>query len=150
MIATPANNAEKTILIVEDNSEDYETALRACKKIGLDNPIVRCEDGDDALDYLFQRGKYAHDTSVLRPAIILLDLNMPGTDGFEVLSELKKDEKLRIIPVVVLTTSSSERDVETCYKAGASGYIQKPVNLDGFVEAVRRFKEYWFETAFLP
>lgn len=140
---------QRPILIIEDNSEDYETTVRALRKVGVEKEIRRCEDGDDALDYLFQRGTYADPVSAPRPAIILLDLNMPGTDGFEVLDTLKKDNDLKIIPIVVLTTSSSERDIQACYKSGANSYIQKPVDLDGFVKTILRFKEYWLETVVL-
>jgi len=136
----------RPILVVEDNNEDYETTVRALRKVGIERAICRCEDGDEALDYLFHRGQYADAASAPRPAIVLLDLNMPGTDGFEVLDTIKRDNDLKTIPTVVLTTSSSERDIEVCYKTGANSYIQKPVDLDGFIETVKRFKEYWFET----
>ena len=136
----------RPILVVEDNCEDYETTVRALRKVGVERAIYRCEDGDEALDYLFHRGQYADPASPPRPAIVLLDLNMPGTDGFEVLNAMKRDDELKIIPIVVLTTSSSDRDIEVCYKTGANSYIQKPVDLNGFVETVRRLKEYWFET----
>ena len=82
--------------------------------------------------------------------MILLDLNLPGTDGREVLEDIKGDAELQSIPVVVLTTSSDERDIEACYQAGANSYVQKPVNLDGFIEAIRRLKDYWLEIAILP
>ncbi len=140
----------KLILIVEDNGEDYEVTRRALHKVGLSNPVLRCEDGDEALDYLFRRGRYTLPESSPRPGVILLDLNMPGTDGFEVLSEIKQDKELRRIPVVVLTTSSNPFDVQRSYDGGASSYIQKPVDLNGFIAAIRRFKEYWFETVFIP
>lgn len=135
------------ILIVDDSDEDYETTLRGLRKAGLANPIVRCADGDDALDYLFQRGPY---TDARRPYLILLDLNMPGTDGRDVLQQIRDDSELRKIPVVVLTTSSDPRDIERCYAAGANSYVQKPVDLSGFMEAIRRLKEYWFEVVVLP
>jgi len=135
------------ILIVDDSDEDYETALRGLRKAGLANPIARCVDGDDALDYLFQRGAYSE---APRPYMILLDLNMPGTDGREVLEQIKADPKLRKIPVIVLTTSTDERDIERCYEIGANSYVQKPVDLSGFMEAIRRLKDYWFEVVVLP
>ena len=138
------------ILLVEDSPEDYETTLRAFKKSGLKNPIFRCEDGDGALDFLFRRGRYADPEEAPRPGVILLDLNLPGTDGREVLSEIKSDEGLKNIPVIVLTTSNDDRDVEACYRAGANSYIQKPVDMDGFLRAIERLNGYWFEVVVLP
>ncbi|MBS1212917.1 MAG: response regulator, partial [Proteobacteria bacterium] len=84
------------------------------------------------------------------PIVILLDLNLPGTDGREVLAEIKQDERLRQIPVVVLTTSSDERDIERCYQMGANSYIKKPVDLEGFMRAIQLLKDYWFEIVILP
>lgn len=140
-------DSNSLVLIVDDSDEDYETTVRALRRAGLANPIERCVDGDDALDYLFRRGRYK---TVKIPALMLLDLNMPGTDGREVLQELKADPVLRKIPVVVLTTSNDTRDIERCYDIGANSYVHKPVNLDGFMEAVRRLKDYWFEVVVLP
>lgn len=138
------------ILLVEDSPEDFEATVRALRRAGLANPIARCCDGDEALDYLHQRGPYADPSKAPRPGVILLDLNLPGTDGREVLTEVKQDEALKSIPVVVLTTSSDERDVERCYAAGANSYIKKPVDLAGFIAAIQRLKEYWFEVVILP
>jgi CheY-like chemotaxis protein len=144
------NTPSQPILLVEDSPEDFETTERAFRKSGLRNPIVRCADGDEALDYLFRRGAYTDPEKTPRPGVILLDLNLPGTDGREVLTELKADPILKQIPVVVLTTSKDERDVDACYKAGASSYIQKPVDLDGFIKAIERLNGYWFEVVILP
>ncbi|HKV07750.1 MAG TPA: response regulator [Thermoanaerobaculia bacterium] len=144
------NTPNQPILLVEDSPEDFETTERAFRKSGLRNPIFRCSDGDEALDYLHRRGAYADPATSPRPGVILLDLNLPGTDGREVLSEIKADPALKQIPVVVLTTSKDERDVDACYKAGASSYIQKPVDLDGFIKAIERLNGYWFEVVILP
>jgi two-component system, response regulator len=141
---------EHTILLVEDSPEDYEATMRAFRKSGLANPIFRCVDGDDALDYLHQRGRYAGAERAPRPCVILLDLNLPGTDGRDVLAEVKAHDNLKTIPVIVLTTSSDERDVQRCYELGANSYIKKPVNLEGFLIAVQLLKEYWFEIVVLP
>lgn len=141
---------ETTILVVEDSPEDFEATRRGFRKAGLKNSIVHCEDGDKALDYLYQRGAYANPDDAPRPAVILLDLNLPETDGREVLADIKANEDLCSIPVVVLTTSSDERDIQDCYRAGANTYIQKPVDLDGFLEAMQRVKDYWLEIAILP
>jgi two-component system response regulator len=135
------------ILLVEDSPEDFETTKRAFRRSGLKNPILRCADGDEALDFLFQRGSHA---DAPRPGVVLLDLNLPGTDGREVLSEIKASDDLKQIPVIVLTTSSDERDVQACYKAGASSYIQKPVDVEGFMKAIERLNDYWFEVVILP
>jgi CheY-like chemotaxis protein len=138
------------ILLVEDSPEDFEATRRAFRKSGLKNPLVRCEDGDQALDYLYRRGEYADPASSPRPGVILLDLNLPGTDGRQVLNEIKRDERLHDIPVVVLTTSADERDISACYRAGANSYIQKPVDIDGFMKAIERLNGYWFEVVILP
>jgi two-component system response regulator len=135
------------ILLVEDSPEDFETTQRAFRRSGLKNPILRCADGDEALDFLFQRGSHA---DAPRPGVILLDLNLPGTDGREVLAELKASDDLKQIPVIVLTTSADDRDVQACYKAGASSYIQKPVDVEGFMKAIERLNDYWFEVVILP
>lgn len=145
---TPTPN--QPILLVEDSPEDYEATVRAFKKSGLRNPIVRCEDGDSALDYLFRRGRWEEPESSPRPGVILLDLNLPGTDGREVLQEIKRHDQLRHIPIIVLTTSNDERDVDACYQAGANSYVQKPVDMDGFIRAIERLNGYWFEVVVLP
>ena len=136
--------------MVEDSDADYEITERAFLKAGMKmENLIRCVDGDDALDYLHQRGGYENDKSVLRPSLVLLDLNMPGTDGKEVLEEIKTDDNLKDIPVLILTTSMDERDIEDCYKLGANTYIHKPVNFQGFMEAMQRLKDYWVELAIL-
>lgn len=138
------------ILLVEDSPEDFETTERALRKSGLKNPIFRCVDGDDALDFLYRRGMYSDPQKAPRPGVILLDLNLPGTDGREVLNEVKTDPDLKQIPVIVLTTSKDDRDIEVCYRCGANSYIQKPVDLDGFMKAIERLNDYWFEVVILP
>jgi CheY-like chemotaxis protein len=112
--------------------------------------MLHCASGDDALDFLHRRGDYRDPSRAPRPGIILLDLNLPGTDGREVLREIKRSERLSAIPVIVVTTSADRRDIEACYRAGASSYIQKPVNLDGFMRAIQRLHDYWFEVVILP
>lgn len=143
-------SSRQPILMVEDSPEDFHATMRAFRKAGLMNPVIRCEDGEEALDYLFGRGRFAPPAKAPRPGIVLLDLNLPGTDGHEVLETIKKDTQLRKIPVVVLTTSCEECDIERCYSAGASSYICKPVDLNGLMEAVQRMKEYWFEIVVIP
>jgi len=108
---------------------------------------VRTRNGEEALDYLYQRGQFA---DAPRPAMMLLDLNMPGINGYTVLEKMKSDASLRSIPVVVLTTSDDPRDIEKCYDIGANSYVHKPVDLPGFIEAIARLKDYWFEISLLP
>lgn len=143
-------NDKRTILIVEDSNEDFEFTVLALRKSGLHNSIKRCVSGDDALDYLFRRGNYTEPASAPEPNVILLDLNLPGVDGRDVLDTIKKDPKLRVIPVIVLTTSSDLVDIEECYAHGANSYVQKPVDFEGLIKAITRLKEYWFEVVILP
>lgn len=138
------------ILLVEDNVDDYDATVRSFGVAHLENPIQWCKSGQDALDYLKREGKYAHAPAVTLPGVILLDLNMPGIDGRKTLALVKQDPMLRKIPVVILTTSADERDIEHCYEIGASTYIQKPVDFASLVEAVGRIKNYWFGIAILP
>lgn len=133
------------ILLVEDNQDDYDATLRSLKKNHLINPVHWCKNGQEAIDYL--KSKEAENQ---KPSLILLDLNMPGIDGRQVLERIKSDQKLRSIPVIILTTSSDNRDVEQCYNIGASTYIQKPVSFEGLTEAIRTMKDYWFNVAILP
>jgi two-component system, response regulator len=130
------------ILLIDDNDDDVEATLRAFKRTNLKNAFIRAATGAEAIALL--RDRQVH------PGLILLDLNMPGLDGRRVLAILKGDNELRKIPVVVLTTSNDERDIEECYLLGANTYIQKPVDLDGLFAAVQRLKDYWFEIALLP
>ncbi|NJO38111.1 MAG: response regulator [Rhizobiales bacterium] len=143
--------ASQIILIVDDSDDDYEATVRALSKgTGLSNPIRRCENGQEALDYLMRRGAFAEPRSAPRPGIILLDLNMPGIDGRKVLAEMDRINELRRIPTIVMTNSDDERDINACYELGANTYVRKPLNLNRFFEAVARLKEYWFEIAILP
>jgi two-component system, response regulator len=140
----------QSILLVEDNQDDYEATCRAFKKANLCNPIVWCKSGRDALDYLKQEGAYREPRKVARPGLVLLDLNMPGMDGRKTLEAIKQDDALKRIPVIILTTSSDERDIQVCYQTGANTYVQKPVSFEGLIEAIKRLKAYWFEIALLP
>lgn len=139
-----------TLLIVEDSPEDLETTLRALRKTGFERPVAHCADGDEALDYLHRRGRFGAPGAAPRPALVLLDLNLPGTGGREVLAEVKSTERLRSIPIVVFTTSGAARDVDACYRAGANGYVQKPAGVDELVTALGRLEDFWFGVARLP
>jgi CheY-like chemotaxis protein len=139
-----------SLMLIEDSPEDREATMRALKKNGFNNPVICCVDGDDALNYLFRRGQYAPPVPTPRPGLILLDLNMPGTDGREVLAELKADADLRLIPVVVLTTSTNKLDIDGSYKAGASSYVTKPVDVHGFLRTIGTLKAWWFDEVLLP
>jgi len=138
------------VLIIEDSPEDFEATCRALRRAGVINPIYRCQDGDELLDYLNLRGRFAEAASAPLPGLILLDLNLPGTDGREALSTLKSDERFRSIPVIVLTTSSDERDIDGCYRAGANSYIQKPVDMERYMRLIRVLSEYWLDSVILP
>jgi CheY-like chemotaxis protein len=135
------------ILIVEDSAEDYEATVRALRRANAQVGLVRCVDGDDALDWLYARAPYG-DRQL--PLLIMLDLNLPGTDGREVLATIKTDRQLAHIPVVILTTSSNPRDVTDCYHSGANSYIIKPVNLHLFYETIACLVRYWLEIVVLP
>ncbi len=138
------------ILIVEDNPDDYEACVTALTQDhNLANPIHWCKTGMEALDYLHRRGDYMDDAPE-RPSLIMLDLNMPGIDGRDVLAEIKSDEFLRKIPVIVMTSSRDQADIDACYRDGANSYVVKPVDLNGFIEAIARLRDYWFQIVVLP
>ena len=138
------------LLVIEDSDEDFEALVRILRNSSISNPIYRCTDGDDALDFLYHTGEYVDSARAPRPAIILLDLNLPGTDGREVLEQIKKDEELKTIPVVVFTTSSNPKDIEVCYRYGVNGYIVKPIDIKKLMKTLQVFIDYWFESVILP
>jgi two-component system response regulator len=131
------------ILLVEDNPRDAELTIRALKKHNLANLLFTVEDGAEALDFIFGRGKYAARDGGQQPKVILLDLKLPKVSGLEVLRALKQDEKTRSIPVVVVTSSREDPDIKTAYGLGANSYVVKPVDFDAFVEAVSSLGLYW-------
>ncbi|MFO7754804.1 MAG: response regulator [Bacteroidales bacterium] len=137
------NFSEVEILIVEDNLDDAEMALRALKQNKLTNKVLVVGDGEEALDFVFARGKYKERPIAKKPKIILLDLKLPKVDGLEVLKVIKGDEVARMIPVIVLTSSKEESDMIESYRLGVNSYIVKPVDFDKFVDAIRDLGLYW-------
>ena len=131
------------ILLVEDNPQDVELTLRALKRHNLANKVHVVKDGAEALDFLFTTGSYADRDMNHTPKVILLDLKLPKVDGLEVLRRIKSDERTKLIPVVVLTSSREEQDMIDSYKLGVNSYIVKPVDFDKFVEAVGKLGLYW-------
>lgn len=139
-----------TILMAEDDPDDRMFSREAWEEAHISNEIRFVEDGEELLDYLYCRGKYAHPNNCPSPGIILLDLNMPKKDGREVLREIKADPNLRSIPVVILTTSKAEEDIIRSYDLGVSGYITKPVTFERLIEIMRVLGQYWFQIVELP
>jgi two-component system response regulator len=135
---------EKAILLVEDNPDDIALTIRAFRKSNIMNDIVQAHDGSEALDYLFGTGQYAGRDLSMMPTLILLDLKMPKVDGLEVLRQLRANERTRLLPVVILTTSKEDQDIIDGYALGANSYVRKPVDFNQFVEAVRQLGLYWF------
>jgi CheY-like chemotaxis protein len=138
------------ILLVDDDADDRMLARDALAESRLANDLREVEDGEELLDYLHRRGRYADPATSPRPGLILLDLNMPRKDGREALREIKADANLRHIPVVVLTTSKAEEDIYRTYDLGVSSFITKPVSFEGLVSVMRVLGKYWFEIVELP
>jgi CheY-like chemotaxis protein len=138
------------ILLADDDEEDRMLACDALTESRLSNQIYCVQDGEELLDYLHRRDKYAAPAEAPRPGLILLDLNMPKLDGREALREIKADPNLRRIPVVVLTTSKADEDILRSYDSGASSFISKPVSFEGLVELMKGLGRYWFEIVDLP
>lgn len=134
---------EKIILLVEDNPDDVELTLRAFKKNNILNRVIIAKDGVEALDFLFGTGTYAGRELKDLPVVILLDLKLPKIDGMEVLKRIRQDNRTKLIPVVILTSSSEPKDVVNGYSSGANGYVRKPVEFSQFVEAMRNLGLFW-------
>ncbi len=131
------------ILLVEDNPHDVELTLRALKRHNLANSVMVVRDGADALDFVFGEGAHADRTMESNPRLVLLDLKLPKVDGLDVLRKIKSDERTKVIPVVMLTSSKEERDIIESYKLGVNSYMVKPVDFDKFLECVREIGFYW-------
>lgn len=134
---------DKIIMLVEDNPDDEALTLRALRKNNIQNEVVVAHDGVEALDYLFGTGIYVTRDTRIKPVVVLLDLKLPKVDGLEVLRRLRADERTKVIPVVVLTSSKEEQDLINSYSCGCNSYIRKPVDFVQFVEAVRQLGLYW-------
>jgi CheY-like chemotaxis protein len=132
----------KRIVLVEDNANDVELTLAALSEINLANDVAVVRDGAEALDYLYRRNQFAS-RSPGNPSVLLLDLKMPKVDGLDVLRAIKADDRLKTIPVVMLTSSREEQDLVCSYKLGANAYVVKPVDFRGFIDAVRKLGAFW-------
>ncbi|TRX02727.1 response regulator [Flavobacterium gawalongense] len=131
------------ILLVEDNMNDAELTIRALKKNNLANKLIHLKDGAKALDFIFAQGEYSHREMDNIPNVIVLDLKMPKVNGIEVLRRIKSDERTKRIPIVVLTSSKEDPDIQECYSLGVNSYVVKPVEFDHFVKAVSDLGLYW-------
>lgn len=145
-----SNAVPVEILMADDDPDDRLMAAKAMKEYRVKNGLRFVEDGEELLDYLYHRGKYADPASSPTPGLILLDLNMPKKDGREALAEIKAHPELRKIPVVVLTTSKAEEDILRAYDLGVNSYITKPVSFQGLAEVMKTLSIYWFEIVKLP
>ena len=144
------NRRSITILLADDDADDRMMASDALEESRLANDLRCVEDGEELMDYLHRRGKYAPPNAAPRPGLILLDLNMPRKDGREALKEIKADPELRSIPVIVLTTSKAEEDIYRTYDLGVNSFITKPVNFESLVAVMKALGKYWFEIVELP
>ncbi len=144
------NRTTVTILMADDDEDDYLLAREALAESRLANYLYFVQDGEELMDYLYRRGKYEKASNAPRPGLILLDLNMPKKDGREALREIKSDPHLRQIPVVVLTTSKAEEDIYQIYDLGANSFITKPVTFSSLVDVIKTLGKYWFEIVELP
>jgi len=131
------------ILLVEDNPDDVALTVRALKKNAILNEVVVVTDGEEALDFLFARGKHAGRSAADMPAVVLLDLRLPKLDGMDVLTAIRKDPRTKMLPVVVLTSSDEQKDIVKSYELGVNSYVRKPVEFNEFAEAVKQLGLYW-------
>ena len=134
------------VLLVEDNIHDAEMTIRALRKVNLANNLVHVKDGEEALDFIFAKGKFSDRQQTDLPKVILLDIKMPKVDGIEVLRQLKSRESSKTIPVVIMTSSKEEQDIINSYQLGVNSYVVKPVDFEGFARAVSQLGMYWLLT----
>ncbi|QIR35663.1 response regulator [Tolypothrix sp. PCC 7910] len=133
------------LLVVEDSNEDFRMLQRLMRRMAVQNPIYRCTNGDEVLDLLYQEGNHEKSSVGIKPSVILLDLNLPGIDGRDILERLKQDTCFKEIPIVVFTTSSNPKDIELCYQKGANGYLVKPMDAQELQKTIQAFVAYWLE-----
>ena len=141
---------DKVILLVEDNPDDEDLALRAFQRGDVTNPVAVARDGIEALDYLHGTGMHAGRDVSVQPAVVLLDLKLPRMDGFGVLRQMRADVRTQCVPVVMLTSSREDEDVIECYRLGANSYVHKPLDFTEFVSAVRQMAVYWLMLNHVP
>ncbi|MEH2264679.1 response regulator [Nostoc sp.] len=149
---------DEPLLVVEDSNEDFRMLQRLMQRMSVQNPIHRCTNGDEVLEFLYQLGGNAYSKGenlpnskvALRPSVILLDLNLPGMDGRDILDRLKQDKSFKEIPIVVFTTSSNPKDIELCYQKGANGYMVKPMDALELKKTIQAFVDYWLEANMTP
>lgn len=137
-------NSDKILLVVEDSNEDFKMLQRLMRRMAVKNPVYRCIDGDEVLKFL-DRQETGNSEAIPLPSVILLDLNLPGLDGRDILARLKQDGSLKEIPVVVFTTSSNPSDIDLCYQRGANGYLVKPMDSEKLQKTVSAFVSYWLD-----
>ena len=133
--------------MIEDSREDFEITVSALRLASVSNPVIRCNTGKQAMDFIRQEGQF---TLAREPLLILIDLNLPGIDGRQILAEIRKTPWLSATPTIVLSTSNNPKDVRLCYQVGAAGYLVKPVNLERFEQMIRGLSEYWLNIVALP
>lgn len=139
MLMTPS----KPLLVVEDSHADFRMMKRLMRQMAVQSPIYRCQTGDEALELMYRTGRYENSKAVVQPGIIMLDLNLPGTDGRAVLAKLKRDQTFNKIPIIVFTSSSAPSDIDFCYQQGANGYMVKPLGIQELTNMIRAFVDYW-------
>jgi two-component system response regulator len=138
------NHNSVEVLLVEDNLDDAELTIRELKKSNLANSLFHVKDGEEALEFIFATGRYENLRNIKSPPkIVLLDIQMPKVNGIEVLTKIRSNELTRTTPVIILTSSKEDPDIQTCYKLGANSYIVKPVNFESFAQAIRSLGYYW-------
>lgn len=151
MIASSViSKVQPPLLVVEDSNEDFEAFQRFLRQSPLAIPVYHCLNGDQALAFLYRTDRYTDPESAPRPGLILLDLNLPGTDGREVLRRIKQDDDLKSVPVVIFTTSNNPKDIEACYRQGVNSYIIKPMDFSLLKRSIQTLLDYWFDIAILP
>ena len=142
--------SQMPLLVVEDNDEDFTVFMDFLHEMEVQQSVYRCVDGDDALDFLWGDGSYQDQNPKINPSVVLLDLNLPGTDGREVLEHIKQNDQFKQIPVVIFTTSQNPQDIDFCYQHGANGYLVKPMDFSQMRVRIQAFVDFWLNANTLP